>query len=275
VRSLVKPLVQRAIARLSSSAVNGPDWLRSASVYGLASLDDRRRIRTRHGSFTLRTGTPIERWRADTLFDKEPETLAWLERTIDDASVFFDVGANVGLYTLFACHLRPERVRAVCFEPESQNFARLNQNIRDNGLSSLVLALPVALGARDGVQEFGVSRFVAGAALHGEWPAGGAERAALDHRQGILVTSLDLLLARMAGLPRPTHLKIDVDGPELDVLAGAGDSLADPRLRHLMIEVGDDRAASAEAILAARGWRRSGAGKPVRGYREHFFERWP
>lgn len=269
-RGIVKPIVQRTISRISAGAVNGPAFLRSASVFGIWSIDDRRRIRTRHGSFTMRTGTPLERWRADTLLDKEPETIAWLERTIDDASVFFDVGANVGIYTLFACHLGPGRVRAVCFEPEALNFARLNQNIHDNGLSDRVLALPVALGAGDRVQELGVSRFEAGAALHGEWSVA---RAAPAHRQGIIVTSLDLLTSRTSGLPRPTHLKIDVDGPELDILAGAREVLADPGLRHLMIEIRDDNVASAEEILAPHGWSRAASGEPIQGFREYFFER--
>lgn len=83
-------------------------------------------------------------WRAATFFDKEPETLGWIQG-FGPGETMLDVGANVGLYSLYAAH-RGHRVLAL--EPESQNFALMNENIHLNGLVSRVTAYCLALSNR-------------------------------------------------------------------------------------------------------------------------------
>ena len=241
-----------AAGHVSRAATNGPAWSRKLAAFILDCLDDRRVLATRHGGFSLRVGNPIERWRAETLLTKEPETIRWLERTIAEDSVFYDVGANIGLYTLFACHLYSESVRAVCFEPEGLNFARLSRNLHDNGLSERVLAFPIGLGDEDGVGAFHLSEIGAGRALHN---AGTASAAGSPHRQGIVVKRLDDLLRGQALLPPPTHLKVDVDGPEHAVFLGAAETLALPELRHVLAEIADPHAEPVAAMLNAAGFR--------------------
>ena len=88
---------------------------------------------TRHGR-KLRYATPNKTtlWRAETLVTKEPGTIEWLE-AITPGSVLLDVGANVGMYTVFAAVISGARVFA--FEPESQNYALLCKNIVTNGIT--------------------------------------------------------------------------------------------------------------------------------------------
>jgi FkbM family methyltransferase len=62
--------------------------------------------------------------------------------------VLFDVGANIGIATLIAA--RTPGTRAVAFEPEPANFARLTENLRLIGLDNVV-ALPLALGDNSGI----------------------------------------------------------------------------------------------------------------------------
>ena len=61
-----------------------------------------------------------------TLFSKEPITLAWID-TFKDGETLYDIGANVGMYTIYAAVMRKANVYA--FEPEALNYAELNKNI--------------------------------------------------------------------------------------------------------------------------------------------------
>ncbi|MDA0225662.1 MAG: FkbM family methyltransferase, partial [Proteobacteria bacterium] len=85
-----------------------------------------------HEGVRLRYYTPNAqtRWRVESLYTKEPDTIDWLcSMTRED--LLFDVGANVGMYTIFAAATRGTRVLA--FEPEAQNYGILNTNIHGNG----------------------------------------------------------------------------------------------------------------------------------------------
>lgn len=250
-RSLLKRVLARLVRCASRSGTNGPSAARELTAWALAHVDERRRVATAHGGFTIRVSNPLERWRADTLLSKEPETIAWLDATIGADSVFYDAGANIGLYSLYACYLNSS-VRAVCFEPEALNFARLNLNLHDNGLSGRALAFPIGLGAEDAVFVFRLSALEAGRALHGDrFVKQGAEA----HRQGMAVLPLDELRRRAGDLlAPPTHLKVDVDGPELEVLAGAGATLALPSLVHVLVEAAADQQQAVLSILDGHGF---------------------
>jgi FkbM family methyltransferase len=165
---------------------------------------------------------------------KEPFTVAWLERSLRDGDVLYDVGANVGSYSLIAASVAPG-ARVVAFEPSFASFAVLCSNIALNGLDERIVPVPVPLGA---ATELGSLKY---------WSMGpgsgvveGRVRADRPrYEQPALVFRLDDLVASF-GLPSPTHLKLDVDGFELEVLAGAPETLAAPGLRTVMLELGDD-----------------------------------
>jgi FkbM family methyltransferase len=250
IRDIIRKILASSIGGATACAVNGPRPIRATAAYALDCVDDRRRIKTVRGSFTIRTGNQVERWRADTLFDKEPETIRWLDRTIGADSVFYDVGANIGLYTLYACHLEPG-VRAVCFEPEALNFARLNLNLCDNRLSDRVLAFSLALSDASGLATFDLSKFHAGAALHGSH---NVTPEAAAHRQGVVLRPLDDIQETSGLVAPPTHLKIDVDGPEIAVLAGAKGTLAIASLRHVLIETPAEGLPEITAQLGCAGF---------------------
>jgi hypothetical protein len=88
------------------------------------------------GGVVIRVGvsSEIEHFRADTYSTKEPETLDWLDRELTEEDIFFDVGANIGLYSLYAAKSKPG-CTIFSFEPESQNYARLCKNIALNAVA--------------------------------------------------------------------------------------------------------------------------------------------
>jgi FkbM family methyltransferase len=266
----MKSLINSAVGALTRTATNGPAWARRLMAFALAAVDDVRWIETGAGRIAVGVGNPIERWRADTLLSKEPETIAWLDRTVKPGSVLYDVGANIGVYALYAAHLHPGRVTVYCFEPEPLNAARLNRNIALNGLSGNILAFPLGLSDRDGTSEFRLSGLEAGRALHGErMVAPGAEA----HTAGMVLRRLDTLLAENAAMARPTHLKIDVDGPEAEILKGAEAALAHPVLRHILIELETDAIDTVTAKLESAGFARTGAGEVIDNMQNVIFEK--
>lgn len=173
--------------------------------------------------------------RVQTLYTKEPHTIAWLNGLAEGA-VFLDVGANIGLYSLYAATARGCRVYA--FEPESQNFALLNQNIQANGMDGHVTAFPCALSDRVGLDRLYLSRFETGGSCH----SFGAEvdfnlkARPSPYVQGCASWTLDAAVAAGA-VPVPRYIKIDVDGFEHKVIAGARATLAEPGVEALLIEV--------------------------------------
>jgi FkbM family methyltransferase len=192
--------------------------------------------RVRGLEITINVSSPIEQYRAETYASKEPETLDWLDEHLRAGDVFMDVGANIGLYSLYAAKRRPG-CRVYAFEPESQNFSRLCANIVENGLSNIT-PCNVPLADRETFDFFYVGELQAGSALHGFGEASTCR--APDQpgvlRQGALAMTLDALVGKF-GLPQPHLLKIDVDGTEGKILSGAQTVLAAPSLRTVLVEV--------------------------------------
>lgn len=180
------------------------------------------------------TPTMHTKWRVDSLFEKEPITIEWIGE-LAAGEVLVDVGANVGMYTIWAAKTRGARVFA--FEPEAQNYALLNRNIAMNGLDGQVKAYCVALSDAGGYSELHLSDLQPGGSCHslGERVDFKHEPMNPEYSQGCIAARLDDLVA--AGVvPTPHYIKIDVDGFEPKVIAGSRKVLADRTLRSLLIE---------------------------------------
>jgi FkbM family methyltransferase len=183
---------------------------------------------------------------------KEPFTVEWIE-SLEEGEVLYDIGANIGAYSLIAA-LRPRGpLRTVAFEPGYATFAVLCTNIVLNGVAEHVIPLPITLGSETALGSFGYADLSAGAALH----AGGVDvPVAARYTQPVLVFRLDQLVKQF-GLAEPDHLKIDVDGAELAVLQGATGLLGQPSLKTLLIELSERDDEAVEELLFAHGLRRA------------------
>lgn len=258
-------MLKQALGRLvatSSRALNRTQKTQRLAAYLLEQFDTRVSANTQAGKITFRASNSIECYRAQSLRTKEPETITWLHSTLKPDSVFFDVGANVGSYALYAWRLAG--CRCVCFEPVGANIATLLRNIEDNGAGDKISAYAIALSDASRVETITLSSLEAGAAKH--HPKFGADRL----RQGVLTMSLDAFM-EATGLPQPTHLKIDVDGPELAVLAGATSTLAG--CSHVLIELDATERIEATRILAEAGLVFMSGGTPVDGIANCIFTR--
>lgn len=173
-------------------------------------------------------------WRVETAFTKEPDTIAWI-REFSAGEVLVDVGANIGLYSILAAS---RGTRVFAFEPESQNYALLNRNIFINGFGEKISAYCAALSDRAEFSTLFLSSFIIGGSCHsfGESVDFHARPMKAAFPQGACSATLDALVASGA-LPMPNHVKIDVDGFEHKVLAGAAATLLDRRLRSVLVEL--------------------------------------
>jgi FkbM family methyltransferase len=221
------------------------------------------------------------KWRVDSLLTKEPCTIDWIAG-MGRGEVLVDVGANVGMYTVWAAKTRKVQVHA--FEPEAQNYGLLNRNVVLNGLGGSVKAWCLALSDRAGFSELHLSEFRAGGSCHSL-----GEQVDFAHRpmqpaysQGCVSARLDDLV-RDGVVPAPHHIKIDVDGFEPKVIAGAAEVLRNSTTRSLLIEVNQNLADHLQMVAelnrlgfihdpaqVARAERKEGAFK---GCAEYVFQR--
>lgn len=217
----------------------------------------RRTVYSRGLSFTLQCDNWITHYRWQSYNGKEPETLDWIDGWTQDA-IFFDIGANIGVYTVYAA-LRYPWVRVVAFEPEYANLHLLRDNIVKNGLQDRVDIYSIALSNRVGLSHLHVQDFTPGSALHTE----STETLCVTQAQkpviwgeGIYTLTLDQFCEEK-GL-QPNYIKIDVDGTEPEVLKGGIRTLSSQRLRSLILELPEEKLArdACEKLLNGVGLRR-------------------
>ena len=114
----------------------------------------------------------------------------------------------------------------------------LNKNIVYNNLGETVTAYAIALSDRTGFDSLHLGQFLSGGSCHtfGDKLDFKLEPLRAVHSQGCYATTIDDFIA--AGhMPAPKHIKIDVDGIEHKVLAGAHRTLEDPALESVLIEL--------------------------------------
>lgn len=186
--------------------------------------------------------------RAELLETKEPETLAWID-SFRDGEVFFDIGANIGVFSVYAALHRKCDVYA--FEPEAKNYACLNKNILLNGVGRQIKALNIGLHDRTGLEFLNLHDLASGAALHalGEPLDWRRKRFEPKFEQAVLAFTLDEIVERF-GLPVPDHVKLDVDGNEDRVIRGGRKTFSNPRLKSLQIEINENNRPLFENIEA-------------------------
>lgn len=66
--------------------------------------------------------------RAKTYSIKEPDTLDWID-SFEPDSCYFDIGANIGQYSLYPAKKYGDKIQVYAFEPQSNNYYVLNKNI--------------------------------------------------------------------------------------------------------------------------------------------------
>jgi FkbM family methyltransferase len=232
------------------------------------------------GTLRFVTPTPLLQTRASSVLSKEPDTIAWIDG-FNSNDVFWDIGANVGVFSLYA--VMRCGVRVLAFEPSADNYMVLCKNIDINSVGDRVIPYCIAFAGNTELGLLNLASRVMGSALHQFGHRGETSRyngGNSTFAQGILGYTIDDFI-RQFQPPFPTRLKLDVDGLEWQILQGSRQTLRDPRLRSIMVELSlSDQYERGQAVawlsdagfeLVQQGETQEAGGQSAAN---HFFARW-
>jgi len=209
------------------------------------------RVELRSG-LVLRVRTALELWVVkETVLERQylPPGI-----TLAPGATVLDVGASIGDFAVDVARAAEGR-RVHAFEPDPEAAAILEENVRGNGVSNVVVHR-LAVADRDGRAELAVDRDRP--VLNALDPPPGDPRPRIE----VPCRRLDGLLDEL-GIVRCDLLKIDCEGAEEAILAGAG-AAGLGRIAAVSLEYHDPGAASAiEALLSGAGFRVWSAPCPV------------
>ena len=194
------------------------------------------------------------RYRAETFSSKEPETLKWID---DNDGVLFDIGANIGLYSMY--HAKTKSSNVYAFEPSFFNLTLLSKNININDLQDKISIITNPLSDSVQFSNFNLQSIDEGGALSAfgvDFDQYGNEIQSIFSYKTLGFT-LDLLFENEILTELPAMIKIDVDGIEHLILAGAKKTLLNPICKTVLIEINDsfnDQANIASKILSECGF---------------------
>ncbi len=156
----------------------------------------------------------------------EPHTRKWFSALLAPGNVVYDVGANVGFFTLLASRIVGQEGAVVAFEPLPANVQALRRHVELNRAGNVTI-VEAAVSDRRGRARFDTARNPAMGGL--------ATNGALEVETG----RLDEFVSERS-LPKPDLMKIDVEGAEVRVLQGAIRCIEEAR---------------PAIVLSAHGWR--------------------
>lgn len=156
---------------------------------------------------------------AGTIVGHESFQDTYMAERLEGGSVFIDVGAHVGRFTLLGARLVGEAGLVVALEPDPRVRRNLMANVKLNGFKNIVVS-PVAASDMDGAECLHLSRTTGWSSLlkdahKGTW---------IVNEVVVPASTLDTL-ARSLELKRVDLIKVDVEGADHRVLEGAGDIL--------------------------------------------------
>jgi len=162
----------------------------------------------------------------------EPELFRVYDDFLRLGMTVVDAGANIGLHSLFFSKRVGEGGKIYAFEPSTKIFSRLMAHIRDNQLKNIE-GLCLALGAKQGTAEVVDNE---------EDTSRTFLRSDLSNSVKTSTVTVETLdsFAKFRGLEKIDFLKIDVEGFESEILAGALDLLTRHVIKVIQVEL-DER----------------------------------
>ncbi len=201
---------------------NGQTWLVLAGNMELKYLDKYNSVT----SILLRSG------------DFERAELGIVCDNLHEGSVFFDVGANVGLYTIWVAK-KFQHVQIHAFEPVPETCKELGINLKRNNIDQRKVTVnPIAVGS--------VNKLVQ---MTTEYHSSNYVTTEQSREKKVTVTCITLDAYVSANrITRVDLIKIDVEGKEFQVLSGARDTLR--RFRPILqIELFEEPSAFADRVV--------------------------
>ena len=231
IKKLAKALIASTVKLFRKTTIGrfALEKITNAAMHSTQSLTHRKT------SLTFAVPNQLNHYRVDSFSTKEPETLEWIDGFPRD-SIFWDIGANVGLYSCYSAKARDCKVFA--FQPSVFNLELLARNIFLNDLTRSVVIVPSPLSDKLAFNTLNMTSKAWGGALStfGQdygWDGQKLQQVFTFQTVGFSGDEATQFLS----LPQPNYIKIDVDGIEHLILKGAKDVLS--KVDGVLIEVND------------------------------------
>ncbi len=177
----------------------------------------------------------------------EPNEFCVLDKILRPGMTFVDVGANMGLYTLFPAGRVGPQGTVLAIEPSRREFERLQRNVEANALANVRL-VQTAASDRRGEADL----LIAGGGRSGHNTLGGfGYETPLQGKERVQLQPLDEIVER-EGLGRLDILKMDIEGAEHAALRGATETLR--RFRPMILMELSDRSLQQQGSSGAEVW---------------------
>jgi len=199
----------------------------------------------------------VTAYRIDSFFEKEPETIDWIN-SFSKGAVFWDIGANIGLYSVYAQKVSHAKVYA--FEPSVFNLELLARHaaINSGQTSEKISIIPICLSDATKFGEFELSYMTHGEACSTFDEGYDHHGNALQKCFGYTMPGITAdAMVKLYNLEIPDYIKIDVDGTEHLILAGMKNILSSKKVKSVLVETTFDfnkHATMIESILKEAGF---------------------
>lgn len=177
---------------------------------------------------------------ANSITHGEPETVRWIDG-LPEGATLWDIGANVGVYSLYAAFVRHMTVMA--FEPGASSHAALCKNIEINHLDELIHPFCLAFTNQTSIDHLYLENTGAGHSMHGfGQPQSAHGKINYQYRQSVTGYSIDEF-CKIFNPKFPDFVKLDVDSIELKIIEGGENTLRD-HVKSIIVEIEEDNVAS-------------------------------
>ena len=196
------------------------------------------------------TPNQTTKWRVDTLFTKEPETIEWIN-SFDKSKkiIFWDIGTNIGLYSIYAAQKHND-INILSFEPSTSNLRILSRNISVNSLIHKIKINQLPLGEKKNINSIlHEAEFIEGWSMNtfGDPIDHQGKNFQSKQSYSIFGTNINFFIENKI-LDVPNYIKIDVDGIEHKILKGADKCMENDNLKSISIELNENYIEQCEEV---------------------------
>ena len=199
-------------------------------------FEQKRNINYKNIKLAFYSPNRLNKFRIDTFSSKEPETLNWIEK-FSQGSIFWDIGANIGLYSCYAAKLKNCNVYA--FEPSIFNLEILTKNVFLNQLSNnvIIISFPLIDKLKESKFKMAMTDWGGSMSTFGEDYTHDGSKLKEEFNYNTVGMSMDECVDILK-IKQPNYIKIDVDGIEHLILKGGTRTLN--KAKSVLVEVDEN-----------------------------------
>jgi len=201
------------------------------------------------------TRTFLEENRVIERFKIEQDLKLFIDNNLSTETIFWDIGACVGNFSIYAGH---KLGKVIAFEPDGLTYSSLITNVYRSNLVNIT-PLAIALGNEDKISDFNMQKFKIANAYNSAGNTLGqtGKHFEPEYTQNVCLFTAKKLISEY-NFQIPTHIKIDVDGNEIEVLKGFGDILGSKKINSIFIEldIENPRSQECDALLIKNGFKK-------------------